>query len=292
MQISNKRVLITGAGSGIGRETALAFAREGGLLLLSDINPGSLDETASLVEAINPAALLMTDVLDVSDRRSMQVYSEKIHAEFDAVDILVNNAGVGLAGGLLDSSYDDLDWVLGINLWGVIHGCKEFIPAMIKRRQGGQVVNVASAAGYYASAGMMGYNTSKFGVFGFSESLREDMKPFGIGVSTICPGLINTNIIKQTRMAGTSEEEQAEIREKVDKLYIQRNYGPEKVARAIIGAVKKNRGNLPVTPEAWFLYLMNRLSPRFTHWLVGRIERAGSPDAVGSAHKHKDFRIR
>ena len=159
--------------------------------------------------------------------------------------------------------------------WSVIHGCKEFIPAMIERKQGGHVVNVASAAGYYASAGMLGYNTSKFGVFGFTESLREDMRPFGINVSTICPGLINTN-----------------IRDKVDKLYIKRNYGPEKVAGAILKAVKQNRGIVPVTPEAWFLFILNRMSPRFTHWLVGRIERSQSPDAVGSAHKHSEYRIR
>ncbi len=289
MQISDKKVLITGAGSGIGRQTALVFAREGAKLLLSDIDPAGLAETATAAEGIRAGTVLQTDTVDVSDRAAMREYAAKIHSHHECVDILVNNAGVGLAGGLLDTSYEDLDWVLGINLWSVIHGCKEFIPAMIERKQGGHVVNVASAAGYYASAGMLGYNTSKFGVFGFTESLREDMRPFGINVSTICPGLINTNIIKQTRMAGTSEEEQAVIRDKVDKLYIKRNYGPEKVAEAILKAVTRNKGILPVTPEAWFLYLMNRI---FTHWLVGRIERSGSPDAVGSAHKRREFRIR
>tara|TARA_B100001250_G_scaffold391916_1_gene393247 strand:+ start:4484 stop:5362 length:879 start_codon:yes stop_codon:yes gene_type:complete len=290
MQITGKTALITGAGSGIGRETALAFAHQGAQLILSDIQQGSLDETAALIRAFAPEAVLMTYIADVSDRAAMQAFAAQVHAQFGAVDILVNNAGVGLAGGLIDTSYEDFDWVLGINLWGVIHGCKEFIPAMIRRKQGGHVVNVASAAGYYATAGMMGYNTSKFGVFGFTESLREDLRPFGIGVSTICPGVVNTNIIKQTRMAGNSEAEQAEIREKVDQIYVKRNYGPEKVAAAIVSAVTGNRGILPVTPEAWFLFIMNRISPRFTHWLVGRIERSQAPDAIGSAHKLQEYR--
>ena len=117
MQISDKKVLITGAGSGIGRQTALVFAREGAKLLLSDINSGSLDETASLVEGVRPGSVLMTDIVDVSDRAAMQEYAAKIHSHYECVDILVNNAGVGLAGGLLDTSYEDFDWVIGIGLF-------------------------------------------------------------------------------------------------------------------------------------------------------------------------------
>lgn len=283
-QLNNKLVLITGAGSGIGRATAEAFANEKTRLILCDINPKLLAETASRIGG----CVVLTCVVDVASKEAMAQFAEQVHRDLGAIDVLVNNAGVGLAGGLLDVSEQDLEWVMNINLWGVIHGCKQFVPAMVKRKQGGHIVNVSSAAGYYASAGMLGYNTSKFAVFGFTEALREDMRPFGIGVTTICPGIVDTNIISQTRMAGAEDEDA--IRSRIDKLYVKRGYGPDKVAKAIVKAVKKNKGILPVTPEAWVLYLMNRISPSLSHWLFGKAERVSTPEIAGSSFTHPQFK--
>ena len=284
MNLIGKIVLVTGAGSGIGRETAKAFAKEGAKLVLCDIKPEAVAETADLIGS----AVVLTDVVDVASKNSMKAFAERVSAEVGVVDVLVNNAGVGLAGGLLDVSEEDLEWVMNINLWGVMHGCKQFVPKMVERKQGGHIVNVASAAGYYASAGMLGYNTSKFAVFGFTEALREDMRPFGIGVTTVCPGVVHTNIINETRIAGAADE--AGIRNKIDKIYAKRGYGPDKVAAAIVKAVKKNKGILPVTPEAWVMYVMNRISPVFSHWLFGKVERASTPEAAGSSFTHPQYK--
>lgn len=286
MNINTKLLLITGAGSGIGRATAKAAASKGARLILCDINESTLTET----KAALGASVVSTCVIDVSDREAMNALAQQVVSEFGVPDVIINNAGVGLAGGLLDISHDDLEWVMNINFWGVFNGCKAFGLAMAEAGKGGHIVNVASAAGYQASAGMMGYNASKFAVFGFSDALREDMRPFGIGVTTICPGVVHTNIIKETRMSGAKDEEA--LRGRVDQLYRKRNYGPEKVAAAITGAIEKNKGILPVTPEAWFMYLLNRLSPRFAYWLLGRLERSSAPELAGSSFTHPDMKMR
>jgi NAD(P)-dependent dehydrogenase (short-subunit alcohol dehydrogenase family) len=286
MNLNNKLVLITGAGSGIGRATAQAAARKNARLILCDIN----DATLSEIKAELGELVVATQVVDVSNREAMQEFSSKVLEGPGVPDVIINNAGVGLAGGLLDISHDDLEWVMNINFWGVFNGCKAFGLAMAEAGKGGHIVNVASAAGYQASAGMMGYNASKFAVFGFSDALREDMRPFGIGVSTICPGVVHTNIINDTRMSGAKDE--GALRERVDKLYRKRNYGPEKVASAIIGAIEKNKGILPVTPEAWFMYLLNRISPRLAYRLLGRLERSSAPELAGSSFTHPDMKMR
>jgi NAD(P)-dependent dehydrogenase (short-subunit alcohol dehydrogenase family) len=174
-----------------------------------------------------------------------------------ALDILVNNAGVGLGARFLDTTLEDWEWVLQINLWGVIHGCHFFVPAMVKRKAGGHVVNVASAAGLLAMAELSAYSTSKFAVVGLSEALRDELEPHGICVSTICPGLINTAITRTSPLRGNATPP----RDELVALYEKRNYGPEKVARAIVDAVNARRGIVPVTPEAWFVYGVKRAFP-------------------------------
>lgn len=286
MNLTNKLVLITGAGSGIGRATAKAAARKKARLILCDIN----DKTLSEIKAELGELVVATQVVDVSNRDAMRDFASKVLEGPGVPDVIINNAGVGLAGGLLDISHEDLEWVMNINFWGVFNGCKAFGNAMVEAGMGGHIVNVASAAGYQASAGMMGYNASKFAVFGFSDALREDMRPFGIGVTTICPGVVHTNIIKETRMSGAKDEEA--LRGRVDQLYRKRNYGPDKVANAIMTAIEKNKGILPVTPEAWFMYMLNRLSPRFAYWLLGRLERSSAPELAGSSFTHPELKTR
>jgi len=183
----------------------------------------------------------------------------------------VNNAGVGLAARFQDTTLEDWDWILGINLKGVIHGLHFFVPAMVERGQGGHVVNVASALGYMSGRMTSAYGTTKFGVVGLTESLRMELKPEGIGVSAICPGIVSTSIVATSRRRGEVAAESTGQR--LVDFYKKRNYGPERVAKAILKAVRKNTALQPVTPEAHLIYFLKRLSPSLTSRLNDLNER-------------------
>ncbi|MCC2639062.1 MAG: family NAD(P)-dependent oxidoreductase [Moraxellaceae bacterium] len=254
-----KKTLITGAGSGIGRATAFELARGGAHLILCDLNPESVEQTA--VKARAMGAEVETHVVDVSDWDDMQALAEKVRRNHGALDILVNNAGVGLGGDFLSTPIADWQWVIGINLMGVVHGCKLFAPAMVTRKSG-HIVNVASAAGYYAAPDMTAYSASKHAVMGLTEALRAELAVYDIGVSAICPGIINTNIVATGRMHGDTGKAQ----EKIAALYRRRNYGPEHVASAIADAIRHNRAVTPVSPEAWVLYGAKRFTPGLMDW--------------------------
>ncbi|MDI1301048.1 MAG: SDR family NAD(P)-dependent oxidoreductase [bacterium] len=259
---TGKTILITGAGSGIGRATALQLAGYETRLILCDLNTDAVAQTAVL--ARERGAFVESHTVDVSDWDDMQALSEKVHKTHTALDILVNNAGVGLGGDFLSTPISDWQWVIGINLMGVVHGCKLFAPAMVLQGRG-HIVNLASAAGYYAAPDMTAYSASKHAVMGLSESLRAEMSGHGIGVSAICPGIINTNIVSTGRMHGATGDAQ----EKIAALYRRRNYGPELVADAIIGAIEHNRAVTPVSPEAWLMYGAKRFTPGLLGWASG-----------------------
>jgi NAD(P)-dependent dehydrogenase (short-subunit alcohol dehydrogenase family) len=261
--LSGRTVLVTGAGSGIGRETALLSARRGARLVISDVNAAGLEETADAIRALGREVL--AERVDVADREQMRAHAASVHEQLGPVDLLVNNAGVGLAGTFLDTPLEDWDWVVQINLMGVVHGCHFFVPPMAERGSG-HVVNVSSMAGYNASPTLPAYSATKFAVLGLSEALREELKPTGVGVTAICPGLINTPITRNTRMRG----EAADQRDKAIKLYERRNYTPARVAENILTAVQRGRVVAPVSPEAWFGYGLKRLSPRLAGWLAGK----------------------
>ncbi len=262
--------LVTGAGSGIGRAIALRLANAGARLVLCDVDEAGL---AGVEAELPRGRCLMAEVVDVSDQGEMQALADRVHQRCDAVDVLVNNAGVGLVGGMLDTSHGDWEWVLSVNLWGVIHGCRLFTPAMVERGRG-HVVNVSSMLGYVGQPGAIGYVTSKFAVFGLSESLRGELGPHGVGVSTICPGIVRTNIVRETRFSDPLGEQQ---RDAVGSLYARRNYGPERVGVAVVRAIRKDRAVVPVTPESWALYGLKRALPGMTATLGRLMARRFSP---------------
>ncbi len=265
--LSGKTALVTGAASGIGRATALALAREGASVIACDVNREGL---AALAAELRDACLLARRV-DVGDRAAMKAFADEVHALVPAVDVLVNNAGVGLHGGLLGTSLEDWDWILKINLGGVINGCHLFVPPMVARGSGGHVVNVSSILGIFGAPDAIGYATSKFAVFGLSESLRAELHTHGIGVSTICPGVIDTGLIATTRFGGGMPDGRGEtIRGKVQKLFRMRNFSPDRVARAIVSAIRHERPVVPVAPEAWALYYLRRFAPSLSDPL-GRV---------------------
>ena len=260
MTLAGKVALVTGAASGIGRETGLALARAGADLVVCDVNGDGLEATAAAIRALGRQALARR--VDVASRDDMGAFAAEVHRLHQAVDVLVNNAGVGLGGGFLDTTLEDWDWVVAINLWGVIHGCHFFLPPMVARGRGGHVVNVSSAAGYLATAQLAAYSATKFAVFGLSEALRDELRPHRIGVTTVCPGIINTPITTTARMRGPAATEAA--RAALVEIYRRRNYGPERVAEHILKAIARNRAVAPVSPEAWMMYLLKRLSPALT----------------------------
>jgi NAD(P)-dependent dehydrogenase (short-subunit alcohol dehydrogenase family) len=265
--LNGRIALVTGAASGIGRATALALADAGVRVAVCDVNPEGLADVEAALRQKN--ACFLARRVDVSKRDAVKALADAVHAEVPALDILVNNAGVGLSGGILSTSLDDWEWVLGVNLWGVIHGCHFFAPEMAKRGSG-HIANVASVFGYFAPPNVDGYATTKFGVVGLSESMRAELAPRGVGVSTICPGMIDTGIIRGTRFRGEVDPERA--RNHIQSMYDKRGHAPEQVARAIVGAIRKDKPLVPVTPEAWFLYYAKRIAPTLGGPLARAVE--------------------
>lgn len=270
--IKGKVALVTGAGSGIGRETALALARQGAILILCDTNAGSLATVQAEIDRISRC--LLAERVDVSSAEAMALFAERVHAQVPAVDILVNNAGVAVVGSMLTTSLEDWRWIVGVNFWGVVHGCHFFVPNMVRRGQGGHVVNVSSMLGFNPSPDIVAYTATKFSVFGMSLCLVEDLRPHGIDVSVVCPGMVRTQIIESARITGYENPEQ--MRARVLRFYTKRNYGPERVARALVRAIERRRTIVVVSPEARFAYLFNRIWPTgnrvFWRWAKEWIE--------------------
>ncbi|WP_443045387.1 SDR family oxidoreductase [Streptomyces sp. NBC_00342] len=253
-------VLVTGAAGGIGRATAFAFAEAGARVVAVDRDADGAARTAELARLIGaPAA--WAETVDVSDEAAMEKLAEKVATEYGIVDVLVNNAGIGLSGSFLDTTVEDWKQVLDVNLWGVIHGCRLFGKQMAERGQGGHIVNTASAAAYQPSRALPAYSTSKAAVLMLSECLRAELAEKSIGVSAVCPGIVNTNITATTHFAGADAAEEQRLRKRTSKLYGARNYPPEKVAEAVLRAVVRNQAVVPVTPESHAARFLSRLSP-------------------------------
>jgi NAD(P)-dependent dehydrogenase (short-subunit alcohol dehydrogenase family)/pimeloyl-ACP methyl ester carboxylesterase len=250
--------VVTGAGSGIGRATALALAARGAEVVAADINLGTAEETVALSEASDRVHAYR---VDVGDAAAMESFAAAIADAYGVPSIVVNNAGIGIGGPMLDMELADWQRIVDINLWGVIHGVRLFGRLMVDAGVEGQIVNTASMAAYTPSRVLGAYSMTKAGVLMLSECLRAELAGDGIGVSAICPGVINTNITRTTQMVGVSEDEQARMQARGAELYARRNYGPEKVAAAILGAIDRNTPVRPVAPEAHAARVMSQLSP-------------------------------
>lgn len=256
-------VSVTGAGSGIGRETAFAFAREGAELVISDIDEAAVKATAA--EIATRGGVAHAYVLDVSDAQAVEAFAERVSSEHGVPDIVVNNAGIGHAGGFLDTPPEQFDRVLDVNLGGVVNGCRSFARRMVERGTGGYIVNVSSMAAYAPLQSLNAYCTSKAATYMFSDCLRAELDAAGVGLTTICPGVIDTNIINTTRFdapAGKQSDDVDGRRGQLGKMFALRHYGPDKVANAILSSVKKKKPIRPVAPEAYALYGLSRLVPQ------------------------------
>jgi NAD(P)-dependent dehydrogenase (short-subunit alcohol dehydrogenase family) len=255
-------VAVTGAGAGIGRATALAFAHEGAEVVVSDIDEAAAKDTAAQIAATGGIA--HPYLLDVADAQAVEAFADHVCAEHGVPDIVVNNAGIGQAGEFLDTPPERFDRVLEVNLGGVVNGCRAFGRRLVERGTGGHIVNVSSMAAFAPSRSLSAYCTSKAAVYMFSDCLRAELDAAGVGLTTICPGIIDTNIVHTTRLdAPPRAVEQVEgRREQLERLFSVRHYGPEKVATAIMSAVDKQKAIRPVAPEAYLLYGLSRIAPQ------------------------------
>ena len=256
-----KLVVVTGAGSGIGRATALAFAREGAQVAACDVDQTRLD---SLRAELGDRAQTIRKV-DVANRAEMASFAEAV----GVADVVVNNAGVAVGGNFLDTSLDDWDWLLGVNLKGVVHGCHFFVPKLVQRGTGGHIVNIASILGIYPAPKVTAYVASKFAVLGLSQSLRAELAPHKIGVTAICPGMIATQIVADGRMSG----EVGSRRTKMVSTFRERGLSPQKVAEAIVDAVRTNPAVRTVGKDAWAIHQLTKVAPRAIEKLGSRLSR-------------------
>jgi short-subunit dehydrogenase len=248
---------ITGAGSGMGRSLAVQLAREGCHLALADRNATSLAETAKLAQAEAPQIIgaplhVTTRVLDVADRAAMFDWAAETVAQHGCVNLVFNNAGVALSSTIDGMEYTDLEWIVGINFWGVVHGTKAFLPHL-KSSGAGHIVNTSSVFGLFAQPGMSGYNATKFAVRGFTEALRQELDLMKCGVSATCvhPGGIRTSIAQSSRIAsnmvGFMIESEQQGKDDFEKLFITT---ADEAARVILDGVRKNRRRVLIGRDA------------------------------------------
>ena len=272
--LEDKVVVITGAGSGIGRALALNLARRGSLLALSDVDEVGLAETVA--QATRAGAIrVRSDRLDVADRDAFARYALDIVQEFGRVNVIVNNAGVALAGDFNDLEYNDIDWLVGVNFWGVVHGTKEFLPHLIASGDG-HVVNLSSLFGLVSMPGQSMYNATKYAVRGMTEALREEMliARHPVGVTAVHPGGIKTAIARNARVsAKENKEETAQLfDEKLARMT------PERAAEIIVNGILKNRARVLVGIDAHAMHHLAKLLGSRYQDVVARTSKRVLPD--------------
>lgn len=282
---ADKVAVITGAASGIGRELALQLAAERSHLALCDIDAAALERTASdclarpSAQGKGRAPRITWQVVDVSDREAVRAFARQAVGDHGRIDLLFNNAGVALGSLVQGLAYEDLEWIMGINFWGVVHGTREFLPHLMKSETG-HIVNMSSAFGLVSIPGQSGYNASKFAVRGFTEALRMELDLLGSSVSATCvyPGGIKTNIARSARirdnMVGFLIESQEQAKRQFEKRL---NVSAERAATIILKGVKRRQRRILIGPDALFFDVLARLFPSLyqpvVNWILTRQQR-------------------
>lgn len=257
--LQNKVAVITGAGSGIGRALALAFADEGCHLALADISEKGLTETVNALEG--KPVNITTHICNVADKDSMRELPAAIEREHGAIHLLFNNAGVTINKTFEDSSLEEIEFVTGINQWGVIYGCHFFLP-YLKKQSESHIVNTSSMAGFLGLPNQTSYCLTKAAVKSLSESLRTELAHLNIGVTSIHPGTIRTNILTAAAVKSGSNQERTQ---KLAGLMARYGMPPEKLALKVVKAVKENRMQVRIGFDAYLGDWFKRLLPIAVH---------------------------
>jgi NAD(P)-dependent dehydrogenase (short-subunit alcohol dehydrogenase family) len=259
-RLDGRLAVVTGAGSGIGRATSERLAREGCDVALVDRNQAGADETAELVRKAGRCASV--HVADVADRTRMQTLAEEVVATHGKVEILVNNAGVTVARTFQEHSLEDFEWVVSVNFWGVVLGCKLFLP-YLSRADEAHIVNVSSMAGLVGLPMQSSYCATKFAVRGFTESLAAELAGSTVGVTAVFPGAIRTQVLRASRHDGDGTVEGlADLLERHAR-------PPSVVARRIVRAIRRNDARAIIGAEAHLTDWLGRISPVAAGALLG-----------------------
>ncbi|MGI5164568.1 SDR family NAD(P)-dependent oxidoreductase [Spirillospora sp. CA-253888] len=271
--------VITGAGSGLGRAITLALAERGATVVAADLDHDSAERTVVLARALGADGTAYR--VDVSDADAMADFAAEVKSAHRTPDIVVNNAGIAVTGPFLDTGIEDWDRILGVNLWGVVHGSRLFGRQMADRvaalpakpdkpNFGGHIVNIASAAAYAPSSALPAYCTTKAAVLMLSECLRAELASSRIGVTAVCPGFTKTGIARNAVRVGVDAETARRLQVKGDKALRLRGFPAEKVAERVVDAIVKNKAVVPVNFESNVLRALSRVSPA-TLRLIARI---------------------
>jgi NAD(P)-dependent dehydrogenase (short-subunit alcohol dehydrogenase family) len=273
MQLSGAVAVVTGAGSGIGRALAQELATAGAQLALADINRAGLEQTLAL---LGPATA-RTYQVDVGNASEVDEFAAKVRQDFKRASLLINNAGVALYGTFSEISLAEMEWLFRINFWGVVHGCKSFLP-LLQQESDARIVNLSSVYGLFGPPGHAAYASSKFAVRGFTEVLRQELKSTGIHVSCVHPAGIQTAIADNARVGHlASPQEAAILRERFKKLA---PTSPTEAARTILKGIQRNRPRILIGADAYRIDVMQRLAPsRGVDALISMMEkRASAPE--------------
>lgn len=269
MEIRGAKAIVTGGASGIGRSLALALAREGASVTITDINEEKLTNVLSELNAVSGghASLRVDHTREDENRKFYEDYCGKNGAPA----ILCLNVGVGLGAPIEKMTFDDWRWIIDRNLWANIYMAQLFIPAMISGGRPGHVLITSSVAGLVPAPAMSAYCMTKYALTGFAESLRLELHKHEIGVSALCPGIVNTNIINAGRMKTSESSAQQGIAD----FYAKRGVSPDRIAKDAIKAIRKNIAIMPSAEDAQLMYLTKKIAPETLDFTVSRLWKWG-----------------
>ena len=269
MEIRGATAIVTGGASGIGRSLAFALAREGACVTITDINEEKLTNVLSELNALSSGhtALRVDHTLEDENRKFLETYM----ARHGAPGILCLNVGVGLGSPIDKMTFDDWRWIIDRNLWANIYMAQLFIPKMIERGAAGHVLITSSIAGLVPAPAMSAYCMTKYAMTGFAESLRLELHKHDIGVSALCPGIVNTNIIN----AGRLKTSESSAQQGIADFYAKRGVSPDRIAKDAMKAIRKNIAIMPSAEDAQAMYFAKKIAPETLDFAVSKFWKWG-----------------